>query len=102
MCSQIRSYFLFCGYFHLTPFPATANVLSLYAQFLSRSFQTASAVKTYIQAAKQTHQDRGLEVGAFQSRELYLTFRGFARQLTRTPHQLHPLNTELLLQIFHT
>ena len=102
MCSQIRSYFLFCGYFHFTPFPATAKVLSLYAQFLSRSFQTVSAVKACIQAVKQAHQDKGLEVGAFQSRDLYLTLRGLARQLTSAPRQAHPLNKELLLQIFHT
>lgn len=44
--SQCKSYLAFCLYFDLTPVPATAHVIALYCQFLSRSL-TPQSIRNY-------------------------------------------------------
>ncbi|VDH90882.1 Hypothetical predicted protein [Mytilus galloprovincialis] len=45
--TQLESHFMFCIYFELIPVPATVHVLTLYAQFLSRSFKSVDYKELY-------------------------------------------------------
>lgn len=52
---QWEAYLLFCTYFKFSPFPATEEVLALYAQFLSRSFKSAASIRNYIAGIRVLH-----------------------------------------------
>ena len=53
--TQWESYLLFCLYFGLAYLPADTNVLSLYAQFLSRTFKATQSIRNYISGIKTMH-----------------------------------------------
>jgi len=52
---QFKTYFMFCIYFGLNPVPVTLADLSLYAQFLSRSFKTVASIKNYVHGVRVLH-----------------------------------------------
>ena len=64
--SQWKSYLAFCLYFDFTPVPATAHVIALYCQFLSRSL-TPQSIRNYLSGVKLMHLKRVL-ISHFSSR----------------------------------
>jgi len=96
---QFKSYFMFCIYFNLLPVPTTINVLSLYAQFLSRSFKSITAVKNYVNGVRILH--LRLDVGF---PDLDYSFKLLIKGLKRSnPHEevrALAITPDILLRIF--
>ena len=52
---QWETFLLCCFYFKLTYLPVDTETLSLYAQFLSRSFKSVQSIKNYLSGVKTMH-----------------------------------------------
>jgi len=96
---QFKTFVIFCIYFHLVPVPVSLADLSMYVQFLSRSFKTVTAVKNYVHGVRILH----LGIGATFP-ELDFSFKMLLRGLSRLkPHETVkalPVTTEVLLSLF--
>lgn len=79
--------------------PTTATTLCLYAQFLSRSFKSESAIRNYISGVKALHSLIALPFPDTGS-ELRLALRGIRRLKSRPPNQACPITLSLLKSIF--
>ena len=96
---QFKTFLIFCLYFKLSPLPASMNTVSLYAQFLSRSFKAVSSIKNYVNGVRILH--LSLDV-CFPT--LDFSFRLLLRGLGRLkPHEEKhalPVTHKLLRRIF--
>ena len=73
--SKLKTFLLFCLYFILEILPVSELTLCLYAQFLSRTFRSVSAIKAYVQVIKSLHEHVGASVSSFngyQFKKLHL------------------------------
>jgi hypothetical protein len=52
---QWETYIMFCFYFGFQSLPSSVKVLTLYAQFLSKSFVSVQSIKNYISGTKTLH-----------------------------------------------
>lgn len=55
MKCQWKAFYLFCLHFRCSPIPASLETMCLYAQFLSRSFQSVDTIRSYLSGVKQLH-----------------------------------------------
>ena len=55
LCTQIKTFLIFCEYFKLSPLPVSVETLCMYAQFLNRSFRSVSSIKNYLSGVKTLH-----------------------------------------------
>ena len=76
---KIRAFFLFTAYFGLIQYPVSEDTQCLYAQFLSNSFDSVQAIKSYIQGVKQFHIISGYSVKPFEGIKLQLALLGLAK-----------------------
>ena len=97
--SKLKTFLLFCLYFSLEILPVSELTLCLYAQFLSRTFHSVSAIKAYVQAIKSLHEHIGASVSSFSGYQLKITLRGLARLLRKPPAQARPFTPQMLLDI---
>ena len=100
--SKIRAFFLFTTYFGPIPYPVSEDTLCLYAQFLSNSFESVQAIRSYIQAIKHFHFISGYSVKPFEGIKLQLALRGLGRTISKPPRQAQPLSTDILRAIHAT
>lgn len=98
--TQLESYFMFCIYFELMPVPATVHVLTLYAQFLSRSFKSVDSIKNYLSSVRYLHLLLDLEYPQFEAFHLRLVLRGLCRIKAHCLKQALPITPHILLQIY--
>ncbi len=96
---QWRSYLIFCEHFSLAPFPASVDVLSLYAQFLSRTFKTVEAIRNYLSGVRSLHLFQGLECPSSSEFELKLVLDGIKRLNPHCPKRARPITPVILNQI---
>ena len=96
---QWESFLLFCFYFKLTYLPAETDTLGLYAQFLSRTFQSIHAIKNYISGVKTMHHLLGYSTSNINDFLINLTLRGINRQNPHLVKQAKPITPEILLKI---
>ena len=96
--SQWKSYLAFCLYFDLTPVPATAHVVSLYCQFLSRTL-TPQSIRNYLSGVKLLHLIAGFDFPFLQSYEVRLTLRGIQRLAKHTPNRAPPITPDILSKL---
>ncbi|XP_066275669.1 uncharacterized protein, partial [Branchiostoma lanceolatum] len=97
--TQFRAYLAFCQFFGKEPFPATAHLLSCYAQFLSRSLRSPDTIAHYLSAVKLLHQFHGHFEFSLQHFELQQTLRGLKKLLRHRPKEAHPITPEFLLRV---
>ena len=95
---QWESYLLFCNYFMFTPFPATEEVVTLYAQFLSRSFKSADSIQNYIAGVKTLHNILDITFPE-EHFHLKLSLKGIRKSLAHCPRQMEPMTPEILYRI---
>ena len=95
---QWESYLLFCLYFKLASLPASTETLSLYAQFLSRSFKSSSSIKNYISGVKTMHHLLGYPLDQINDFLINLGIKGIARMNPYCTKQAKPITPEILLQ----
>lgn len=96
--SQWKSYLAFCLYFDFTPVPATAHVIALYCQFLSRSL-TPQSIRNYLSGVKLMHLIAGFEFPFLQSYEVRLTLKGIQRTIKHTPNRAPPITPDILSKL---
>jgi hypothetical protein len=68
---------MFCIYFEFVPIPTSVQILTLYTQFLSRSFKYVDSIRNYISAIKLLHLYLDLEYPQFESFHFKLVLKGF-------------------------
>lgn len=95
--TQWHAFLLFCGYFQLTPVPASLETLSLFCQFLSRSMIPAS-VWNYLSGMKLLHLLTGQDIMLFKSYELAVIFRGLDCLAKHVPNRAPPVTPDILLK----
>ena len=91
---------MFCIYFNFQPVPATVQILTLYAQFLSRSFKSVESIKNYISAVKLLHLFLDLVYHQFESFNLKLVLRGLSRGKAHCPKQALPITPQILFDMY--
>lgn len=96
--TQWRAYVLFCNYFSLRAVPASAEVLSLFCQFLSRSL-TPESLRNYLSGVKLLHIILGAPVSPFLAYEVKVTLRGIERLARHVPVRAPPVTPDLLMAI---
>lgn len=94
--TQWESYYMFCIYFKLKPLPTTVSIMSIYAQFLSRSFKSVEAINNYISGVKLLHLYLDIEYPQFDSFHLKLVLKGLARLNPHCPNQANPITPSML------
>ena len=96
--SQWKSYLAFCLYFDLTPVPATAHVVSLYCQFLSRTL-TPQSIRNYLSGVKLLHLIAGFDFPFLQSYEVRLTLRSIQCLAKHIPNRAPPITPGILSKL---
>jgi len=96
---QFKAFLLFCLYFNLPYLPTDSDTLSLYVQFLKRTFVSMTSIRNYINGAKTLHLTLGLPFP-----ESDYSFRLLLRGLTRLhPHEEKralPITPVILVKLF--
>ena len=95
---QWESYLLFCFYFRITSLPASTETLSLYAQFLSRTFKSSNSIKNYISGVKSMHYLLGYTLDHINEFLINLGIKGIARMHPYCTKQAKPITPEILLK----
>lgn len=95
---QWESYLLFCFYFGLAYLPANTETLSLYTQFLSRTFKSTHSIKNYISGVKSMHYLLGYSTDNINEFLVNLGIRGIARIKPYCIKQAKAITPDILLQ----
>ena len=74
-CQWVK-YLKFCLYFDLTAFPVRGEILTWYAQYLSRALNTHDSIISYLSAIKLLHKLLEFSIKGFTSFQLKLTLQG--------------------------
>ncbi len=90
---------MFCLYFGFNIIPASASTLSLYIQFLARSFKSVQSIQNYLSGVKLMHVLANLPCPQFDMVELKLALKGLKRVKLHTPKQALPITPDILIQI---
>ena len=96
---QWEAYLMFCIFFGLQKLPSTSNTLSLFAQFLSRSFKAVQSINNYISGVKTMHLLLGYPVDKINNFIVNLTITGIARQNPHYIKQALPITPDILLKM---
>ena len=97
---QWESFLLFCYKFKLNPFPVDVKTLSLYAQFLSRSFESVQSIRNYLSAIKTLHCLLDLKYPETNLMPLNMLLRGVARSKQHVPKKAAPITPQILKEMF--
>lgn len=97
--TQIYSFYAFCLFFNKPWLSVDSETLSLYAQFLARSFKSPESIKNYIKGIKTFYLMVDLPKTAFEDLELKLTLRGISRLKRHVPTRAEPVTPQILLEI---
>ena len=98
--TQIKSFLLFCEYFHVKSIPVSIDDLCLYIQFLSRSMKSVQSIRNYVNGVKYLHVFSDAEFPNLADIQIKLTLRGLSKILFHTPKQASPITPEILVKIW--
>ena len=96
---QWESFLLFCLYFGLKYLPTSTETLSLYTQFLSRTFKSTHSIKNYVSGVKSMHYLLGYPVEHINDFLINLGLKGIARLNPHCVRQAAPVTPDILLKI---
>lgn len=97
--TQWKSFFLFCVYFNLTPLPCSLDTLCLFAQFLSRSFQSVDSIRNYLYGVKFLHLFLELPFTHFETFYFKLFMKGLKRCNPHSVKAALPITPDILIKI---
>ena len=97
--SHIKAYLRFCIAFGMVDFPASGNTLSLFAEFLCRTFISPSSVTNALSSIRFYHLLLGFSVLGFDSFHFALTKRALARTIRHLAKQAEPITPLILDRI---
>ena len=83
---------MFCIYFEFLPIPTSVQILTLYAQFLSRSFKSVDSIRNYNSAIKLYPQ--------FESFHFKSILKGLSRLNPHRTNQAQPTTPYMLYDMF--
>jgi hypothetical protein len=92
---------VFCIYFEFIPIPTSVPILTLYAQFLGRSFKSVDFIRNCISAIKWLHLYLDLEYSQFESFHFKLVLKGLSRLNSHCPNQAQPMTPYMLCDMFN-
>lgn len=98
--TQWETFFMFCGYFKLDPFPVSVDTLCLYAQFLNRSFASVQSIKNYISGIKVLHTMLDLEFPTKNILQLNVLLRGISRSKQHIIKKAEIITPKILIDIY--
>ena len=96
---QWESFLLFCFHFGLVYLPASTETLSLFTQFLSRSFKSTQSIKNYVSGVKSMHYLLGYSVDHINDFLINLGIKGIARLNPHSVKQAEPITPDILLKM---
>ena len=88
---QWGSFLLFCYKYKLDLFPVDVKTLSLYAQLLSRSFESVQFVRNYLSAVKTLHCLLDLKYPETNLMPPNMLLTGIARSKQQVPKKAAPI-----------
>ena len=94
---QWETFLLFCFYFNLIYLPVNTETLSLYAQFLSRSFKSVQSIKNYLSGVKTMHYLLGYSTSQINEFLVNLSLRGIERIKLHLVKQAKAITPEILI-----
>lgn len=100
LLTQFYSFYAFCEFFCLPWLSVDSNVLSLYAQFLARTFKSPEAIKNYVKGVKTLYLLLELPTKMFEELDLKLTLKGISRAKKHVPKRAEPMTPMILLEIY--
>lgn len=99
MKTQWKSFFLFCFYFKLSPLPCNLETLCLFAQFLSRSFNSVDSIRNYLYGVKFLHLFLDLPFTHFETFYFKLFMKGLRRCNPHAVKAALPITPDILLKM---
>ena len=97
--SHLKTYVRFCIAFNLLDFPASGNTLSLFAEFLCRSFTSPRSVTNSLSSIRFYHLFFGFSTLGFNSFHLALTKRALTRSIRHLATRAEPITPIILDRI---
>ncbi|MES9881885.1 MAG: hypothetical protein ABW185_13485 [Sedimenticola sp.] len=97
---QWKSFLLFCFHFKLLPVPVSTETLSLYAQFLSRSFASTDSIRNYVSGVRTMHLLLGVDL-KINDFLLNLGLKGINRLHPHCVKQALPITPRILKDMRH-
>ena len=79
--------------------PASTETLSLFTQFLSRSFKSTQSIKNYVSGVKSLHYLLGYSVDHINDFLINLGIKGIARLNPHSVKQAEPITPDILLKM---
>jgi integrase len=98
---QWETFLLFCQKFSLKPLPVEPYTLSLYAQFLARSFRSVKSIQNYVNGIKLLHSFSHFSFPSEQLWEYKIVLKGIEKNLNHVVSRALPITPQILLEIFH-
>ena len=96
---QWESFLLFCFHFGSVYLPASTETLSLFTQFLSRSFKSTQSIKNYVSGVKSMHYLLGYSVDHINDLLINLGLKGIARLNPHSVKQAEAITPYILLKM---
>ena len=97
---QWETFLLFCEKFSLVPFPVEPTTLTLFAQFLARSFKSVSSIQNYVNGVRVLHSLTHTHFPSDQLWEYKLVLKGIEKQLNHTVKRALPVTPAILLEFY--
>lgn len=97
---QWETFIMFCLHFGLVYLPATTETLSLFVQFLSRSFKAPQSIKNYLSGVRTMHHLLGYSIKDVNECLLNITIRGIERLHPHLVKQASPITPEILTNMY--
>lgn len=97
---QWETFLLFCMYFGFAYLPVTTETLSLYAQFLSRTFKAIQSIRNYISGVKTMHYLLGYSVENINDFILNLSLKGMTKLHPHIVKQAQPITPDILIKMY--
>lgn len=98
---QWETFLMFCFYFGLNYLPVDTETLSLYAQFLSRSFKSTQSIKNYLSGVKTMQYLLGHTTTHINDFLVNLSLRGMGRIKPHLIKQARAISPDMLIAM-HT
>ena len=94
----MKTYFLFCNYFNISPLPLIPFVICNFFEFLSRSVKAFSTLLNYKSSLKRFALYNGYSDEPLSDFVIVLSLRALKRELSTLPVQKLPISPGMLLQ----
>ena len=97
--THLKNFVRFCIFYNLRDFPASGNTLSLFAEFLCRTYQAPNSVLNALSSVRFFHQFLNYESSGFFDFKFSLTKQALPRSVRYAPSPALPMTLKLLQNI---